>query len=258
MSHTFVAFFNMLIMLVFLKYFQKLAFLVYPFKNEEMTFGAVYIDSKSVEKNADKALLLSKKEIQRLGEFVLDMFANSMRALEATGKEVAENVSYKGVKIDLLSKEIIPYIAKVGQKKLTEGQSRQEIKLLYILSDLNEITDIIDRSVINIAKKRIAGFSHFSKEGLDDIKKFHSIIYSNFLKVLNAFDSGDKQMAKEAAESKHDVRTLDSELKKKHIARLHANLKESLETSGMHMDVLDQFTRINSRVCDIGRIIAGE
>ncbi|MDR1940944.1 MAG: hypothetical protein LBQ47_01280, partial [Endomicrobium sp.] len=151
---------------------------------------------------------------------------------------------------------IVPYIAKIGQKRLSAGQSKQEIRLLYILSDLDEISDIIDRNLMHIAKKKISSFSRFSDEGLGDIKEIHAAVYSNFTKVLNAFENWDKDAAEEVFRSKPAVRTLAAGLKQKHIARLHANLKESIESSGLHMDVLDQYTRINSMVADMGRVIS--
>lgn len=258
MSHTLVAVINTLIMFPFLKYLQKLMFWVYPFKNEEIAFGTIYIDIKNIEKNADKALALSKKEIQRSGEFVLDMLNRSIKALKTRDILIPESISNKAIKTELLNKEIVPYIAKVGQKRLSAAQSKMEIKLLYVVSDLDEISDIIDRNLMHLSKKKIRSYSRFSDEGLTDIQKIHKVVYENLVKVLNAFEANDKGMAKEAADSKAGVRLLESELRQKHIARLHANLQESIETSGLHMDVLDQYTRINSIVSDIGAVIASE
>ncbi|MDR2192519.1 MAG: Na/Pi cotransporter family protein [Endomicrobium sp.] len=256
MSHTLAAVLNAAVMLPFLPYLQKAAYKIYPFKEEEMTFGTIYIDIKNIEKNADKALLLLNKEMQRMCGFVFDMFSNSIKAVGASDLSLAEHISYKGVRISILNKEIIPYIAKVGQKRLTGGQSRQEIRLLYILSDLAEIADIIDRNIMNIAKKKIGGFIRFSDEGWQDIKKLHALVDSNFAKLLNAFETGDKDIAKEVSQAKRAVKQAETELKQKHIARLHADLKESIESSGLHMEILDQYTRINSLVCDIGRVIS--
>ncbi|MCL2145140.1 MAG: Na/Pi cotransporter family protein [Endomicrobia bacterium] len=256
MSHTLVAVFNAAIMFPVLKYLQKMIFFFYPFKNSEIAFGTIYIDIKNVEKNADKALEFSKKEIQRLAEFVLDMLKFSIKALKTRNIEIPESISYKAMKIDLLSKEIVPYIAKVGQKRLSEQQSKTEIELLYILSDLDEISDIIDRNLMHIARKKIRGYSRFSDEGIADIKKIHAAVYDNLAKAINAFNTNDAGLAKEVSDSKPAVRIFVAELRQKHIARLHANLQESIETSGLHMDILDQYTRINSIICDIGRILS--
>jgi phosphate:Na+ symporter len=256
MSHTLAAVLNAAVLLPFLKYMQKFVFLVYPFKNSEIAFGTVYIDIKNIEKNTEKALELSIREIQRLAEFVLDMLNSSMKALKTRNVEIPESISYKAMKIDILSKEIVPYIAKVGQKRLSAEQSKAEIKLLYIVSELDEIADIIDRNLMHIAKKKIRSYSRFSDEGIADIKKIHAADYDNLAKAVNAFNANDAGLAKEVADSKPAIRLLETELRQKHIARLHANLQESIETSGLHMDILEQYARINSIVCDIGAILA--
>ncbi|MBQ3943685.1 MAG: hypothetical protein II669_05140, partial [Elusimicrobia bacterium] len=51
-----------------------------------------------------------------------------------------------------------------------------------------------------------------------------------------------------------DINKLNSimhELKRNHIARLHAGLQESIETSSLHLDVLDQYMKINETLLDI-------
>jgi Na+/phosphate symporter len=51
---------------------------------------------------------------------------------------------------------------------------------------------------------------------------------------------------------------LEISLKQKHIARLHANLQESIETSGLHIDILEQYIKINSSIsiADIVKILS--
>jgi len=255
-SHTMVAVFNALIILPFLKYFEKFVFILYPFKNQEIAFGTVYIDSKNVEKNIDKALELSKSEIKRTGEFVLDMLGRSVEAFDADKANIAQIVSSKGSRIELLQKEISSYLAKIIQRQPDEQQAKKEIELLSVLSSLGEMSDVIDRNLMYIAKKKVNEYLKFSDAGFEDIEEIHSAVYSNAEKALTAFDSVDKALAAEVVDSKTSVRSLSTSLRQKHIARLHANLLESVETSVLHMDVLDQYSRINAIVTNIASTIA--
>jgi Na+/phosphate symporter len=61
--------------------------------------------------------------------------------------------------------------------------------------------------------------------------------------------------ANEVLSSENEINEIVHKLKEKHISRLHADLKESIETSGLHMDVLDQYTRINDILSDIASAI---
>lgn len=77
---------------------------------------------------------------------------------------------------------------------------------MYIVSDMNEISDIVDRNLMHVAKKKIRGYARFSEEGLSDIKKIHDGVYENLAKAVNAFNTGDKALAKEVADSKSAIR----------------------------------------------------
>ncbi|MDR1418404.1 MAG: hypothetical protein LBI80_04535 [Endomicrobium sp.] len=94
--------------------------------------------------------------------------------------------NFTALKVELLNKEIIPYIPKVGQKKLKAFQSQKEIDLLYILSDLSKISAIIDRNLMHSAKRKMYSNVKFSDEGLKDIESIYSLVYSNlYVKIAN-------------------------------------------------------------------------
>jgi phosphate:Na+ symporter len=121
---------------------------------------------------------------------------------------------------------------------------------------LSEISEIIDRNLMHIAKKKVYSYVRFSDEGLKDIQNIYNLVYSNLTKVLSSFFLEDKALAKNVASSAIDVTNLETALKQKHIARLHANLRESIETFGLHIDIIEQYTKINSSIADIGNIIS--
>jgi len=251
MSHSLVAVFNALLLLPLVKYLQRFMFFVYPFKNSEVAFGTVYIDVKKVEEDPHKALELSKSEILRMGGFVSEMLTSSIKAFKTRDLDIPRSISSKGFKIDMLAKEITPYIVNIGKHTLEEKQAKDEVQLLYILADLGDIASIIDRNLMFTARKKISSFSRFSDEGLDDIKAIHLSAVSNLESALTAFETNDKNAAAEIAASSHKYREKESEMRLKHIARLRQNLKESIETSGFHMDILEQYTRINAIICSM-------
>ena len=109
-----------------------------------------------------------------------------------------------------------------------------------------------------ISRQKIKNHLRFSQEGLDDIKYLHGLVNTNYSKVLSYLVDGDiskiYDIQKQTAKFQIEVHNL----KKKHIERLHLGLKESIETSGLHMEVLDQYTRINDILSDIVATIIDE
>lgn len=257
MSHTLVTLFAAMIVLPIVPLFHKLFMLIYPVKSCADLFGTAFIDNKYIQ-DTDKAFDLAKQEISRLSEIVLEILKESVNALKTRHEVVAEKIIYKSLQITNITDKTVLYITKVGQNKLTTKQSRDEITLLYIVADLEQISDIIHRNLMYISQEKIERHLRFSDDGLSDIKYLHKLVYANCSKIVDSFESGDITAANEVLLSENEINEIVHKLKEKHISRLHADLKESIETSGLHMDVLDQYTRINDILSDIASAIVNK
>ncbi|MCL2388795.1 MAG: Na/Pi cotransporter family protein [Elusimicrobia bacterium] len=255
MSHTFVAVITAAAFLPLIKPMQKFVMFIYPFKESEIMFNTIYITPSALSE-PQKALALARKEMLRIAEFTLAFVKQSVDLIKAKDTQAIDRAIFDGAQIGALIKETVPYLAKLGQQELKQEQSEEEIKLLYIASDLDEIANVISRNIVPAAQKKVRHNLRFSDEGIADLKKMHNAVYTSLYKVVEALNTGDASAGKQAMQSKQSVRALESELRKRHIARLHADLKESIETSGLHMDILDQYARINSLAADIGKILS--
>ena len=60
------------------------------------------------------------------------------------------------------------------------------------------------------------------------------------------------ELARRLVNSKARFNEMERELRTAHIKRLQKGLKESIDTSSIHLDVLTNFKRINSFVTNIG------
>lgn len=255
MSHTIVALTTTSIVLPILPFFHKLILFIYPCKTCENMTETIFIDNKYITQ-PNKALDLSKKEILRMSEMLLETVKGSLRIIETRYEDIADNIAQKAFDIRILTGKIEPYLSKIGQNKLSPEQSKREIALLYIIADFEQIADIIERNFMFISHEKIKRSLRFSDEGFNDIKQLHGIIYSNCSKVIDAFEKDDIVSANEFAVSVPELHNRVHQFKKKHISRLQADLKESVETSGLHMNILDQYTRINDILADIASIIS--
>ncbi|MDD5020963.1 MAG: Na/Pi cotransporter family protein [Endomicrobiaceae bacterium] len=255
MSHTMVAIITSLAVLPVLPLFYKLILFIYPRKLSENPTAPIFIDDKYISQT-NKALELSKKEILRVSEILMEIVKGSIRLLETRHEEIGEKIASQAFRIRLLTSKIVPYLSKIGQNQLSQQQSKHEISLLYIIADFEQIADIIERNLMFVAHEKIKRNLRFSDEGLNDIRQLHNIISSNCSKVINSFDKDDIVTAKEIINSVSELHNTVHQFKKKHITRLQAGLQESIETSGLHMDVLDQYTRINDILADIASTVS--
>lgn len=197
------------------------------------------------------ALGQATREALRMSDIVLDMYRETIRVFTENNQEVQEQIERKDDWVDTLNREIKLYITKLSAKSLTEEQSEREVALLALSSDLETIGDIIDRNLMELAKKKIYKGLRFSDQGLKEIVELHNRVGQNFEQVISAFASQDPGLAQRVIQAKDEITHLERELRAAHIQRLHEGLPESIETSAIHLDILTNLVRINHHVTSI-------
>lgn len=242
----------------FVKPFTEIVKLVLPVREEEKPFAPMYLDERVVLETSTFALAQAKREILREGEIVQKMFENSIEIFTGTDIDTLKKLRAEDEKVDILHTATVSYLTKLGQGILDNEESKIEIGLLYITDDLESIGDVVDKNIIPLARKMLENKLTFSEEGWEDIKNIHSRVTQNLASVLIALKNGDKGLAQKVVDMKQEINEQESELRKKHIERLHLGLQESIETSGVHLDLIDQYKRINSHVASIGFTIVEE
>ena len=257
MAHTLVSVFNALIFFPLLPYMKNMLCSIYPPVEEDKPFGPVFIDEGLIN-TPSLALDQARKEIVREGWIVQEMMDDSLRVFDARDIKLSETVSLKDVRADVLRNAVVPYLTKLAQNSvLNEEQSAQEIKLLYVAAYIESIGDIIDKNIMPLARKKLENKLWFSDEGWKDIVDFHSRVAENLRRVVGSLEKNDDEPARLVASIKSEINGYEAELRKRHIDRINSGLQESLETSSVHLDLLEQLKRINSLATSAANTILG-
>jgi phosphate:Na+ symporter len=254
MAHTLISVFNAVWILPILRPAYRLINLVLPSKEEEKPFGPIYLDENLVA-TPDLALVQVRKEIVREGEIVVEMLKETINVFDCREIRLCDTVSLKDIRVDILHNAIVPYLTRIGQQVLNDEQSKEQTALLYITADVEAVGDIIDKNIMPLARKKFENKLWFSDEGWEDIMQLHTRVLKVIEHAVRAIRDNDREYAQLVANSKPEIGSYEDELRRKHIARLNAGLKESLDTSSIHIDLIDQFKRINSHTSAIGFVI---
>jgi phosphate:Na+ symporter len=256
MSHTLVAVINALIFFPLLPLIKRFMYRVLPSREEEKPFGPQYIEEAFLATPA-LALDQARREVLREGSIVQEMLMEVQYVFDSRNLKLVETVSLKDIRVDVLHNAVVPYLTKLAQGYLSEEQSLQETQLLHITADIEAVGDIIDKNIMPLARKKIENDLWFSDAGWQDIVDLHARVTDNFIHAIDALRSNNRELAQLTADTKMSVDRYESALRKRHIERLHSGLQESLETSSVHLDLIDQFKRINSHVAAIGSALLG-
>jgi phosphate:Na+ symporter len=252
--------FNTIMAVVFLPFtglFAKLIIYLVPEKEEEKKFGPLYLDDHVLGTPA-LALGQATREVLRQSDLVREMLVGSIRAFQSDDESLIIEIKSKDNLIDLLDRQIRLYITRLSTSHLTESQTRRAMTVLESARNLESMGDILDRNIMPLAVKRITKGITFSQEGMNEIIAFHKKVLDNFDTALSAFAGNDRDLADSVLRNKEDLGIMERELVQAHLDRLRKGLRESIETSHVHLDLIGNLARINSLVTHIIYPIAEE
>ena len=218
------------------------------------TFQTQYLDEGSLD-TPPLAFAQATREILRMAEIVRRMMADAMMVFAFNDPDRREQICDQDDAVDFLEHRIKLFLTKLSRAALTDEQASRELALIAFTSDLETIGDIVVIDLMHLAKKKIRKGLEFSKEGMDEIRRFHARVMENFDLAIATFTSGDAELARKLLRHEVKIAEMARDLIEAHIQRLHQGLRESIDTSSIHLDLLSNLKRINSHLSSIAHPI---
>jgi len=183
------------------------------------------------------------------------MVKDCLRCYEESDLDLASDIEGRDDKVDILNREIRFYLARLGQEAMTREQANRQMELISLSNDIENAGDLVNRNILRLARRKVARGLAFSREGWTEIRDFHGKVCENFDLALVAFSTGDEEIARKVLRHRAKLSDIETELKEKHIARLNQGLRESLETSSMHLDLLAFLRGVNGYVSNLAEAV---
>jgi phosphate:Na+ symporter len=139
----------------------------------------------------------------------------------------------------------------VSRDTLADEDGRRAVDIITFTTNLEHVGDIIDKNLMELANKKIRHKLQFSAAGFREISDMHARLMENLKLSLNVFISSDVRMARRLLEEKVAFRELERFASDSHLQRLRRGTPESIETSGLHLDVIRDLKRINSHLTSV-------
>jgi len=213
----------------------------------ENPFKVRYLDDRSLDQPS-LALGQATREALRMADVVQGMLRDVVPALRADNPEIVEDVERRDDQADFLERQIKLFLARLGREAMGPDISQKEIGLISVIGNLENIGDIIDKNLMELARKRLYQGRRFSEAGWAEILEFHGLVSKNLERAIAAFAANDRALAQEVLDQRPLMRQREREMRDSHLNRLRSGLTESLETSEIHLDVLTNLKRISSHV----------
>ncbi len=244
-SHFFFNIASALLFIPFITFGTKIIEKLFP-KTAGDEFGAEFLTLDTYQ-NSSLAISYAQREIMRMADIVLNMIKDSVQLFESDDPALVQSIKERDNKVDFLYREIKMFLLDHANKSTTVVHQNIMNTIMFI-SDLERAADSIDINIRALAAKKNALKLEFSVEGLQEIRLMHSQVVKVASMGINAYDN--PEMCELAIQLKRDLAKLEISFRENHISRLNRGLRETINTSSIHLDLLSEYRRIASLLCN--------
>ena len=224
-----------------------------PEDEEESIYKTKYLEDSLISTPA-LALNLAKAEIIRVANKIQKMVEQILIPFLNNDREVVEKILDEEGEINFLNIKIIQYLTEISQKSLQEEQVDEVFQMMHCITELEQIGDVVSKRLVPLANKRMDLNLSFSEEGKLEIEDYHLRSMKQISRAIEVFKEVNLQDAKRMEKKYKKYRLMELELRRTHFDRLRDKVPETIETSQIHLELIDLLKRISSNATNIARI----
>ena len=200
---------------------------------------------------AGAALGQVAREIIRIADMIQEMHELALGAVLRGSAEAASRISKIDDDVDRLTREIKVFLSALGEGALDPEQTRRAVAYIGVVTDLENVGDVLDKTIGDHARRLAERSQHFSEEGAKELETLLLEVDSMYREAVSAFVTRDRKAADIVVRRQKAVGQMERELRLAHIRRLQKGTPESLESSAAHLDILSSGKVIASHCASI-------
>lgn len=224
-----------------------------PEEEKESIYKTKYLEDSLIT-TPTLALNLAKAEIIRMAIKVKKMVEQILIPFFKSDDDVIEEILTAEAEVDYLNLRISKYLMKISQKSLEEERTDEVFQMMHCITELEQIGDVVSKRLVDLAQKRIELDLSFSEDGKNEIEDYHLRTMKQISRAIDVFKDVNLQDAKRMEKKYKKYRLMELDLRRTHFDRLRDKVPQSIETSGIHLELIDLLKRISSNATNIARI----
>jgi len=197
------------------------------------------------------AISCAAREALRQADMIESMLMGLQKVLETDDLQLARQSRAIEDQVDEAYSAIKYYMTKISRAELDEREGLRWTEIISFTINMEQIGDIIERLLLDIEDKKIKKARHFSDEGMQEIRELLRHLQDNLRLAMSVFLNGRRREAQKLLEEKAHFRDLELTYSAAHLQRLAHNTVPSMETSSLHIDLINNLKRINSLLCSV-------
>lgn len=253
-AHTIFNVGNALLFIWFTKPMSRFVNWIVPEAPKPVEMKPLYLDDLFLEQPA-MAIDQAHREILRMASFDRSLLSETFKVVTVGRQDEITKLAEFGKDIDKLHVAIISYLGKISLRPMVDPQPRQIYRYITIANNLENIGDVVDKALLEVAVKRLRTRFVISTSTLSKLQPIHEQVLIAFDRVVHALQSGERNAAVEAIESKSVINQLADDATAHLTKRLTSTDPNRLTAFKTETDIIEELKRINTFTRRIARAI---
>jgi len=249
-AHSLFNIMNVLTLIPFTNQIAKLIEMLIPEKEKESETILRYLSEEQMEYQP-MAMDSVELEVKRLSFMVRDIVANMREGLDESQLSNIRKIEKQDKKINKLFTSILDFLSRMGQAKLGAENFQRVLTLVYVITNLERIGDLVSKDFSLIMKKRIERDIQFSFEGLQLLIKTHEFLLEDINLIIKILSEKDTKSIHKIIDGRNQFLKQTRLLKKAHFKQLINGVKEAEEASMIYLDTLSSMRDVHQAIHDI-------
>ena len=242
--------FNLATALAFLAVLKPLASVLerlLPDRTEGRPGQPVYLGA-TPDPDPTVAISDAARETMRMVDTVEAMIAGSRAVFRDDDRERIGAVSRMDDVLDRLNTAIQHHMAAIPQDGLGEDERRRVDEILSLAINLEHIGDIIDKNVMELARKRLRNQMRLPPETVAAIDAMHARLAEHLRLAMAVFMFADADAARRLVAEKEGFRDLEQAVRDRHMALMRNGETFLLPVSALELDLTRDLKRIEAHI----------
>lgn len=248
--------FNVFMTLVFLPFTGIIGNIVKRFVPEpkKKTFQLHYLKPELIG-SGEMMLPFLKKEVSDMGRLVIHMVDASLTPFFSRESKVLDDLRSNEKRVDNYREEINCFLVSMNEKMSAEDWSDDIYRFLHVVNELEQIADIVSVNIVRQGEKWLDANIHFSEEGARELRDYQQRCVKQLARAIQLLEDWEPEKAMKMKRKYRKYALMAYEMEMQHYKRLLAPSSRSVESSKVHIELLNLLRMINSHATNIGRMV---
>ncbi|WP_066268123.1 Na/Pi cotransporter family protein [Hydrogenophaga palleronii] len=197
------------------------------------------------------AISCAAREAMHQADVVETMLRGVVTVIRTNDLKLSQDLRKLDDTVDSLYSAIKYYLTKISREQLSEAEGQRWTDIISFTINMEQIGDTVERVLLDIEDKKIRKGREFSEAGMAEINELHAHLVDNMRLGMSVFLNGNVRDAQRLLEEKVRFRDMEREYAATHLDRLTGMTPQSIDTSALHLDLINDLKRINSQICSI-------